>query len=49
VAKDGREFRSVVDVAPTENTAVFVDLEAVGGGGENLLLSTESHVYLRKP
>jgi hypothetical protein len=47
--KDGREFRSVIDVPSRENTAVYVDLEAVGGGGENLLLSTESHVYLRKP
>ena len=49
VMKDGREFRSVIDVPSRENTAVYVDLEAVGGGGENLLLSTESHVYLRKP
>lgn len=47
VTKDGREFRSVVAVPSNENTALFVDLETVGGGGQNLLLSTESQVYLR--
>jgi PhoPQ-activated pathogenicity-related protein len=47
VTKGGREFRSVVAVPSTENTAVFVDLETVGGGGKKLLLSTESQVYLR--
>lgn len=49
VAKNGREFRSMVPVSSTENTAVFVDLETVGEGGQPLLLSTESQVYLRKP
>ena len=46
VTKGGREFRSAVTVPSTENTALFVDLETVGGG-KKLLLSTESQVYLR--
>ncbi|MEY4667585.1 MAG: hypothetical protein RL518_284 [Pseudomonadota bacterium] len=49
VTKNGREFRSVVSVPSNENTAVYVDLETVGGRGQPLLLSTESQVYLRKP
>jgi PhoPQ-activated pathogenicity-related protein len=48
VARDGKGFRSVVAVPSTENAAVFVDLEAVGRGGQKILLSTESQVYLRK-
>lgn len=46
VAKDGREFKSLFSVSPRENTAVFADLETVGGG-RTVLLSTESQVYLR--
>jgi PhoPQ-activated pathogenicity-related protein len=46
VAKDGRGFKSVFSVRPRENTAVFADLETVGGGC-TILLSTESQVYLR--
>jgi hypothetical protein len=46
IAKDGRGFKSVFSVPPRENTAVFADLETVGGG-RTILLSTESQVYLR--
>jgi PhoPQ-activated pathogenicity-related protein len=49
VTKNGRAFRSVLPIPSTENTAVFVDLETVGEGGQPLLFSTESQVYLRKP
>jgi PhoPQ-activated pathogenicity-related protein len=47
VTEDGRGFRSELSVPPTENTAVFVDLEIASRGGQKLLLSTESQVYLR--
>lgn len=46
VAKDGRGFKSIFSVRPGESTAVFADLETVGGG-RAVLLSTESQVYLR--
>ena len=48
VTRDGKGFQSVVSVPSTENAAVFVDVETVGGGGQKLLLSTESQVYLRQ-
>jgi PhoPQ-activated pathogenicity-related protein len=46
IAKDGRGFKSIFAVPPRESTAVFADLETVGGG-RTILLSTESQVYLR--